>query len=204
MYSAKNVPTDERWIFFKRWLKNPKRLGTCAPISKSLARQAAACIKNPENVRLVEIGSGPGTLTHFLLDIGIQPEKVKAVELDPELCAFARKTIPHVEFIEGDARYLSSLLPSDWVGQVDIVFSTIPLAYLPSSLRRDIVSAALAVLKPGGDFFHLTYSLWSPLRTFSHIFQSKKVVSVWRNIPPAFIWRYSAHSPMISSTVQQN
>ncbi len=179
----------ETRLFFKRWIQNPKRLGTVAPISVRLANMAASCVERPTHIKLVEIGAGPGRLTRSLLKAGVKSENIKAIELDPDLCRFSRESIPEVDFIEGDAQYLKDLIPTHWVGQVDVVFSTIPLMYLPRDVRLNIIEAALSVLRPGGDLLHLTYNYWSPLDGILG-YDQKKMASLWLNLPPAFIWRY--------------
>ena len=181
-------PPGEGSIFLKQWLKNPGRLGTFAPISEKLARHAAACIDDPLRQRVVEIGAGPGRLTRAILNAGVNPQDFKALELDPELCAYAQKSLPHIEFIEGDAADLPLLLPKDWVKKVDVVFSTIPFMYLSEKKREDIVNAAFSVLKPDGVFLHLTYHWGNPLKHM--ILDASCAASVWLNFPPAFIWRY--------------
>lgn len=182
------APSGESTLFLKQWLKNPTRLGTCAPISNRVATKAARCIDAPHNKRIVEIGSGPGRLTRALLQAGVEPDNFKALELDPELCAYARQSLPHIDFIEGDAASLPLLLPKDWIKKVDIVFSTIPFMYMPEHKRTDITNAVFNVLKPGGEFFHLTYHWGNPLKHM--MLDASCVASVWLNMPPAFIWRY--------------
>lgn len=193
MHPSKNIKNEpvigsESSLFFKRWIKNPKRLGTLAPISHRLADLAASCVLSPNTIKMVEIGAGPGRLTRALLTAGVRPEALKAIELDKELCEFGKKAVPDVDFILGDAQNLADLLPKEWVGDVDVVFSTIPFMYLPEEIRRNITEAAFSVLKPGGDFLHLTYNYWSPLDGMSY--DQKKLASLWFNVPPAFIWRY--------------
>lgn len=196
----KKILSGESLIFLKQWIKNPGRLGTLAPISNRLAQKAAACIENPSHQRVVEIGAGPGRLTRALLHTGIQPHNFKAIELDPNLCAYAQQSLPHIDFIEGDAASLPLLLPKDWIKKVDIVFSTIPFMYLAAHKRTDIVNAAFNVLKPGGILFHLTYYWGNPLQHM--MLDASRATSVWFNAPPAFIWRYQ--HPVRIETLKTN
>ncbi|MBX9977923.1 MAG: methyltransferase domain-containing protein [Alphaproteobacteria bacterium] len=193
MHPSKHIKSEpligsESALFFKRWLKNPGRLGTLAPISYRLADLAASCIQHPKTIKMVEIGAGPGRLTRALIKAGVKPESLKAVELDSDLCDFGKKAVPGVDFIQGDAQYLKELLPQEWIGHVDVIFSTIPFMCLPEDVRRNITEAAFSVLKPGGDFLHLTYNYWSPLDGMPY--DQRKLASLWLNMPPAFIWRY--------------
>ena len=190
-YDKKILLKEERRLFFKRWLKHPGQLGTLAPISLRLAKKAAACIENPQSLRIVEIGAGSGRLTRALLEHGVCPSRLKVVELDGELAAFTQKTLPHVDVIHGDASQLKTLLPSKWIGNIDLVFSTIPLMCLEESMRACIINASFDVLNDKGAIFHLTYYPKSPI---SHMIpcgvHQQKMLSVVANIPPAFIWHY--------------
>lgn len=187
----KDLLTRERRLFFKRWLKHPGQLGTLAPISLRLARKAAMCIHNPENLKIVEIGAGSGRLTRALLNHGVCPSRLKVIELDQELASFTKQTLPHVHVIQGDARHLNTLLPIDWIGNVDIVFSTIPLMCLEETTRNTIVNSAFDILNAKGTMLHLTYYPKSPLHYLGKdAFIQTKILSLWWNIPPAFVWCY--------------
>ena len=193
--NASSLLKRERRLFFKRWLRHPGQLGTLAPISLRLAQRAAMCIQNPDTLKIVEIGAGSGRLTRALLKHGVAPSCLKVVELDPELVSFTRQTLPHLDVIQGDARNLGALLPNDWIGNVDLVFSTIPFMCLEENTRDDIVNAALDVLHPTGSLLHLTYHPKSPLHYWSkEDLEQTKLLSLWANLPPAFVWRYTRKS----------
>lgn len=179
-------PKGEAALFLRRFFKSPMQLGTVAPISSRLADVAAKCLAHPQSLRVVEIGAGPGRLTRALLKKGVQPDNLKAIELDSELCDFARNTLP-VDIIQGDAQYLKKLIPASWVGKVDVVFSTIPFAYLSGDIRTNICEAAFSVLSPRGKFLHLTYKWSSPLK--EDYLQARRA-ALWWNLPPGFIWEY--------------
>lgn len=186
----------ENKLFFKQWIKHPGRLGTVAPISVKLARSAAAHVSNSGG-RIVEIGAGTGRLTRALLERGVLSTNLAVVELDSALCEFLKDTLPALclasdapEIIEGDAAFLPELIPASWVGDVETVVSAIPLMYLPEDKRIAIIEAAFKVLKPGGKIIHVTYSPRSPL-AFSRAYTEERVVGLWMNIPPGFVWSYT-------------
>ena len=186
----------ENSLFFKQWIKHPGRLGTLAPISVRLATSAAAPIDT--NERVVEIGAGTGRLTRALLEKGIHPHNLAVIELDSSLTTFLKKTLPGLydgqtpfpHIIEGDATYLDTLIPAEWVGTVDTVVSAIPLMYLEKKQRLAIIDAAFNVLKPGGRIIHVTYSPKSPIE-FSTAINQTRTASLWMNIPPGFVWTYT-------------
>lgn len=187
---------SEKLLFFRRWLKAPKQLGTLAPISKRLARSAAKLVQDAACVTVVEIGAGTGRLTRTLIECGIKPDNLTAVELDKTFCDFLKKSLPQTNVIHGDACELPTLLGEKLVGKVDIVFSVIPLMYLDPIIRDQIVTQALAVLKPGGKLYHVCYTPISPFKK-SETIESDRLVSLWMNIPPGFVWEFRrAHTPI--------
>lgn len=184
----KKLQRQESALFFRRWVKSPTQLGTLAPISLSLARRSAALMDNPEEKVVVEIGAGTGRLSRQILKAGVQPQNFYAVELDSELCQFLTRTLPDSHCIHGDAAKLPELLPH-LVGKVDVLYSVIPLMYLPQETRDAIYYAARSMLKPDGDFFHVCYSPISPFKNHPHIL-SKKIFSKWVNLPSGFVWKF--------------
>ncbi|MDP3372157.1 MAG: methyltransferase domain-containing protein [Candidatus Paracaedibacteraceae bacterium] len=197
-YDSK-LRSHENKLFFKQWVQNPARLGTLAPISLRLARDAALNVPllETEEQYVVEIGAGTGRLTRALLERGVPPAQLAAIELDTKLCAFLTETLPAVcpqstppLVVEGDATYLEELIPSHWVGKVDTVVSAIPFMYLPEEKRIAIIESAFKVLKPGGKIIHITYNPKSPI-AFSRAYHQTRVVSLWINMPPGFVWAYT-------------
>jgi phosphatidylethanolamine/phosphatidyl-N-methylethanolamine N-methyltransferase len=181
----------ENLLFFRRWIKNPRQLGTLAPISLKLATLAAkaAISSYKPGTPIIEIGAGTGRLTRALLKEGVHPQDLTVVELDSQMCDFLRQTLPHIHVIEGDACHLGTLIPAEYVGKVCVIVSAIPLMYLKEEMRRSIIKAAFAVLKPEAEIIHVTYNNKSPLRFWQDIQQSR-AAATWFNIPPGFVWRF--------------
>lgn len=189
-----NLAASEKGLFFRRWLTAPKQLGTLAPISQRLARSAAQLVQDPACAKVVELGAGTGRLTRSLMRAGIKPENLTAVELDKAFCRFLDSNLPKVKIIQGDACELTSLLGEKAVGTVDVVFSVIPLMYLAPAVREQIVMQALAVLRPGGKLYHVCYTPVSPFRK-SETIESKRLISMWINLPPGFVWELCLAKP---------
>jgi len=181
----------ENRLFFRRWLANPRQLGTLAPISAKLSMLAAkeALSHYEAGTPVVEIGAGTGRLTRALLRQGIRPQDLTVVELDGEMCAFLRASLPHIHVIEGDANHLADLVPPEICQKVEVVVSAIPLMYLDENVRKSLIGAAFSTLRPGGKIVHVTYNPGSPLRFWSHIRQDR-VAATWFNLPPGFVWQF--------------
>lgn len=195
----KSIATKENRLFFKQWLKSPMQLGTFAPISLKLAHLTANQVDINNNITIVEIGAGTGRLTRALLARGISLDKLAMVEIDPKMSAFLKLSLQHLyksktqpKVIEGNAENLAQIIPNRWVGKVDYVVSAIPLMYMEESTRERIIQAALDVLNPvTGIILHVSYSPISPIKFMEGEILQKRVVSLWGNIPPGFVWRFT-------------
>ena len=63
---------------------------------------------------------------------------------------------------------------------------------MEETLRERIIQASLDVLNPvSGSIIHVTYSPVSPIRFMEGEIIQKRVVSLWGNIPPGFVWRFT-------------
>ena len=199
--AEKKIRRQENSLFFRRWLKHPLQMGTLAPITPRLAQLAASGISNPNSL-YVEIGAGTGRLSRALLQQGVKPENLALVELDSFFCDFLKQTLPSVlepgqslpPIIQGDAATLPNLLPANFIGKVEIVFSVIPLMYILPAVRQAIIEAAFQVLKPGGIIIHVTYSPRSPLSFMPNLNQHRHG-QIWFNLPPGFVWYYQKTVP---------
>jgi phosphatidylethanolamine/phosphatidyl-N-methylethanolamine N-methyltransferase len=192
--SERDIQALENRLFLKQWFKNPKQLGTLAPISTALADAAAACLTHKEGP-IVEIGAGTGRLTRAILRQASPGQKLALVELDAPMCTFLRETLPHVTkqmpaVIHGDAAQLPSLLPAEFKGHTHTVFSAVPLMYLPQTVRDRIIDACFAIMPPQGRIIHVTYSPRSPLAHRTDV-QQKRLRSLWVNLPPGCVWEFT-------------
>ncbi len=197
--TIKSIASEESRLFFKQWLKSPMQLGTFAPISLKLAHLAAIQLEVSSKTTIVEIGAGTGRLTRALLARGVNLDKLAMVELDPKMSDFLKLSLQNLytskakpKVIQGNAEKLTELIPSAWVGKVDYVVSAIPLMYMDEPLRERIIQAALDVLNPvTGSIYHVSYSPISPIKFMEGEILQKRVVSVWGNMPPGFVWRFT-------------
>lgn len=197
--TIKSIASEESRLFFKQWLKSPMQLGTFAPISLKLAHLTASQLEITNKTTIVEIGAGTGRLTRALLARGVNLDKLAMIELDPKMSDFLRHSLQHLytskaqpKVIQGNAETLSELIPSAWVGKVDYVVSAIPLMYMDETLRERIIQAALDVLNPvTGSIYHVSYSPVSPIKFMEGEILQKRAVSVWGNMPPGFVWRFT-------------
>ena len=60
--------------------------------------------KLPKGAKILDIGSGPGQFTKYLIDKGFE---VEGVDFSDEMVATARRMVPNGKFEQGDMRQLS-------------------------------------------------------------------------------------------------
>jgi phosphatidylethanolamine/phosphatidyl-N-methylethanolamine N-methyltransferase len=184
-----NREVESLAAFLKSVYRNPTRAGAVAPSSSALSKRMASLVRQDAS-HVLEIGAGTGAFTGALLERGIPPGRVWAVEIDPSLASFLEQQFPAVHVLCGNAVDLAALLPSSVQGRVDTVVSGLPMRNLRREERRETVASVLQMLRPGGDFLQFTYGFRSPIETKGLSLQAERLGRVWNNLPPAAVWRY--------------
>lgn len=180
--------------FLRQALQNPRTVASIAPSGPSLARGMAQALP-PGTVSVVELGPGTGPVTKALLDHGISPRCMMAVEHNRAMGMALRQSFPQLPTAIADARFLPFILrDSHWPSRVDAVVSSLGLRAMPLAMLREIVSNADTCLRQGGVFIQYSYRSGSPIP--AELCQTlgwdvEIVQKVWRNLPPATIYRYT-------------
>jgi phosphatidylethanolamine/phosphatidyl-N-methylethanolamine N-methyltransferase len=185
---------SENRLFLSRWLRNPLGIGAVLPSSRRLAEALARPVAALNHGTIVELGGGTGTVTAALLDSGIDPGRLVVVERDTELHRHLARRFDSVRILCGDAAAARSLLAGAGVGTVAAIVSSLPLLSMPVAARHAIVAAAFDVLDPEGVFVQFTYGPASPFpaaTTAALGLVGEPIVRVWRNVPPAVVWRFA-------------
>jgi phosphatidylethanolamine/phosphatidyl-N-methylethanolamine N-methyltransferase len=74
------------------------------------------------------------------------------------------------------------------------VISGIPMVGNPIALRKAIVGQGMKVLRPGGFMLQYSYSPVAPIPAKDFGVEAKLARYVFRNLPPASVWRYTRKS----------
>lgn len=185
----------QHWDFFRRWVRNPRRVAAVAPSSRQLAARMVDELP-PGARRVIELGPGTGVMTEALLARGLAPDELLAVELDPALHDELRIRFPQLRLVRGDARHLDALAAGFAVpGQVDAVISSLGLLGMDEADRGAILTAAFALLSREGRFIQFTYGAKSPVsREQLHALglRMRRGAFILRNLPPATIYVYTS------------
>ena len=169
--------------------RNPTQIGCIAPSSPALSRRIASLV-DPWSANVLEIGAGTGAVTKALLERGVAPERLMALELDPYLAAYLRQQFPAIRVICGNAVRLGELLPEALRGKLSCVVSSLPLRNMRPEIRADIVTAALDALAPRGQLIQFSYRLRCPVPYTRVGITTERVERIWNNLPPATVWRF--------------
>lgn len=176
--------------FLKVAMLHPGTTGAVIPSSKRLARTMASYIMAADNELVVELGPGTGVITQAILDHGIAPQQIIAIEYNLQLAKSLQKRFPNITVIQGNAADLKELL-SQQTKPIRTIISGLPLRSLPKKIVGDIVAAIPEVLSEQGQFIQFTYDIRKNDCFYPTSYQPKKSTIVWRNIPPAKVEEYT-------------
>jgi phosphatidylethanolamine/phosphatidyl-N-methylethanolamine N-methyltransferase len=192
------VLSRDKRLFFLRWLSNPWRMGVPVPSSKGLARAMAAQLSDmePEDY-VLELGPGTGAVTKAICQAGVSPQRLVIIEREAAFIESLKRDFPDALVLQGDARNLNALLHAHNIRQVAAVVSSLPLLSIPGEIRKAVVHEAFKALKDNGVFIQYTYGLLSPVpgRLQRAVgIRGRVAKRIWRNFPPARVWRYTAEA----------
>jgi phosphatidylethanolamine/phosphatidyl-N-methylethanolamine N-methyltransferase len=195
---AKIVPAPgragSRLRFLGEFVRQPLTVGAFWPSSKSLSRLVVgSCAIKPGDT-VVELGPGTGAFTELILDRLRGQSRFLAVELNASNVATLRRRFPRTHIVHDSAQNLTEHLGR---GRADCVISGLAWGNMLPRTQHGIFKAILRSLAPGGQFVAFAYlhAVWFPtsvrfrrrlLRVFKRV---ETTPIVWRNLPPAFVYR---------------
>lgn len=172
-------------LFLKEIASSPRTMGAAWPSSDRLGKDIA--LQVPQMPGLVlELGAGTGAITEALLEHGIPPSQLMAIERAPALAKHLRKRFPKLTIIQGDARELEYLLSSSQL-PVHTVVSSLPLRTLPKAAVEKIGNQLERILQKSGLFIQYTYGFYRKPLSPSPRLQWVYSKYIWLNFPPARI-----------------
>lgn len=175
--------------FGREWLKAPLRVGAIRPSSARLA-DAISVGLGAQSGPVIELGPGTGVMTRAILERGVAPGNLAAIELGTRFAENLRARHPDILVIQGDAGDIARLSPFA-PGEVEMVVCGLPLISLPSDLVERILIGSFAQLAPDGCFRLFTYGPRCPVRgslLMRQGLRATKISRTLRNLPPAVVY----------------
>ena len=175
--------------FLRGLVRDPKGVSAPTPSSPALAKAIAEQVIFSRPGYVLELGPGTGVVTQALLDRGLPPHRLIAIEQETSFAELMAARFPAIRLHHGDALRFESFLPPG--AQIAAVVSGLPLLNFPFQIRRSLLRRALACQNQGV-FIQLSYSWRPPIPLEKGLAVSRQIV--WRNFPPAHVWKYTAQS----------
>jgi phosphatidylethanolamine/phosphatidyl-N-methylethanolamine N-methyltransferase len=189
---------SEHLRFLREFARDPRATGAIAPSSPLLAEAMIRDLGLETAGHVVELGAGTGAFTAAIAERLPESARFMAMELNPRLAAALRGSFDRdVRVVCASAANLCRRLGRRSVGRVDAIVSGLPWACIAAREQRAILQEIRRALRPGGWFttFAYVHAAWLPSglkfrREVRQAFPRTEVLPiVWRNMPPAFIYR---------------
>ena len=181
---------DDELKFFKGWIDKPRAVGSIVPTSSVTARRMASVINTKSDLPVLEVGPGTGVITKAILQRGVKPSELFAVEYSHDFVTHLTRNYPGVNVIEGDGFNLDKTLGDMRDATFDCVISGVPLLNFPVSRRVADLESLLKRIPHGRPVVQLTYGPKSPIPPGLGNYTVEHFHFVLRNIPPTQLWLY--------------
>ena len=183
-------------LFFS-FLRSPTKTGAIAASSRWLARRMVEEIGLSEARVVVELGPGTGAFTGAIAAAVGPSTRFIAVELNETFARDLSAKFPGVDVVNDSAENVPSILAKRGLATADAILCGLPWAGFPEELQERLMKGILEGLRPGGRFatFAYLHAAWfRAAKRFRRLLETRfanvtATRTVWRNIPPAFVYR---------------
>lgn len=183
--------------FASAFVSNPMQIGAVAPSSSRLAREVVGWIDWPCVDTVLEYGPGTGVFTRVILASKRPDARFIAIENHAVFVDVLKARFPGLTVSNDSVNCVQSICKVQGIHSIDAIVSGLPWASFSDRQQVALLESTLGVLKRGGQFttFAYLHGLLIPaarrfadrLRdAFTEVEMSR---TVWRNLPPAFIYR---------------
>jgi len=183
--------------FFKVWIQNPKQTGALSASSQTLTSEIAQLVDHDGSGTIIELGGGTGAITDALLQKGVSPGRLIVIEKNPYMADALLRRFPNVCTIQQDASRLGQIVHSEQATQINTIISRLPMLLLGKRKQYAILRQAFNLLEPSGSFLQFTYGPFTPVcrQILDRLgIKGERASYVWRNAPPAIVWRFSRNN----------
>lgn len=185
----------ERAAFLGAFMRQPFVTASLTPSSSHLAEAMVAGMDLGRAHTVVELGPGTGSFTRVIERELSRSARLVCMEINPAFARSLAARFPRAQVVNDCAANLERYLPDG--EDIDCVISGLPWVLLPPEEQRRLLEPMVRRLRRGGTFatFGYSHGFWLPAgRRFRVLlrehFRCVDVSrSVWRNLPPAFVYR---------------
>ncbi len=176
--------------FWRALRDNPRRVGALLPSGQALAQAMLDLTLAEPPGHVVELGAGTGAITAALVRSGAAFDSLQVMECNPRLADGLRRRFPGTAVHACCASRLDELHP----GTIDrlTLVSSIPFGSLSAADRDRLLAAIARQTARCRDWRLLQYSYGGARLPFAPAGPAQgwtRLHTVWRNLPPATLWR---------------
>lgn len=172
------------FLFFKRVLANPMRVGYVVPSSPILTRKTARCIDFSKPRVVVELGPGEGCHTRQIVRRMNSDSRLILIELDAHFAAHLCKQFAgdkRVTVVHGDALDLPETLVEHDCVAPDYIVSGIPFTIMGVQLRERLLASIARAMGPESVFITYQFSMQLAEHDYFNLKQREHCLF---NVPP--------------------
>ena len=176
----------DRILFLRKFIEEPKKIGSLTPSSSFLANKMLKNLDWENFSHVAELGAGTGTFTEQIIERKPSDCKFLVIEQDYSMRQSLEEKY-HRLFFDSYAENLAETLQRLEFPPLDCVISGLPFANMDNHLRRRIVDNVYSSLRAGGVFVMFQYSL-QMRAMLKEYFSSVETNFFLLNFPPAFVY----------------
>ncbi len=178
-----------------------KTTGAVAPSSRYLARAMLQPLNLTPGCVVAEWGPGTGVMTRGLLEVLPSDGLLLAFEISPRFCGYLKTKFidKRLEILNTGAENLVEELRRRGHDHADAIVSSLALGFFSDAGRRQLMDSLVAAMEDSSVYTQYQYVQGMEMhngrfRRFSvrpllgEYFGSVQCKTVWRNIPPAFVF----------------
>jgi phosphatidylethanolamine/phosphatidyl-N-methylethanolamine N-methyltransferase len=187
----------ERFHVLGEFVRKPTSVGAIAESSLRLAELITDAAGLNRASVVLEFGPGTGAFTEVILRKIDPGTTFFAIEANASFAAATRKRCPGVQVFHDSAVSVRTHLEACGQTSCDCIVSGLPFSSFTPALQDELLAAAHDALAPGGRFVTFAYvggPFWPLGRRFRNRLRSQfsevsSTRTIWRNLPPAFVYR---------------
>ncbi|HTU36206.1 MAG TPA: methyltransferase domain-containing protein [Candidatus Acidoferrum sp.] len=193
-----------------------RTVGAIAPSSRYLAHAMLGPLPLETARVVVEVGPGTGAMTHALLDLIPSHATLLAFEINSRFSRYLKTRIsdPRLVVINGSAETIQKEVDRRGYERVDAVVSSLALGLMSDTKRRAFLGGLASLLGDAGVFTQYQYihrlqiknrriRKFCLARLLRAYFSSVQRTTIWRNLPPAFVFACGNARPMCFGHVKE-